>query len=285
MFDLIISGENCSQILSKIEHPNIWCKDDAIRVNQIEEKEALQLSKLAQDLHLDANLVRASLSIKDFKVLAFDMDSTLIQLECIDDIASQIGVGEEVSKITALAMQGHVEFADVLRQRSKILKGVTRDHINRTIQHAILMPGAQTLVRFAREHGLRTYIISGGFSDIAKDVCQRLGMDNYICNELIFDNEKATGEVRGPAGGEILDAQGKRTTLEILCMLEKTNLEHSIAVGDGANELKMLQAAYLGVAFRAKPIVRQSASYHIDFGDLGNITDFFIESWNQAKKF
>ena len=282
MFDLVIHGQNAHLFRSQIQGVTVWEKDNALRVCQLSFEDAIEIQERAQKAQLDANLVKSGLSIKEIHVAAFDMDSTHIDLECIDDIAMQIGVGEKVSQMTELAMQGHFEFADFLRQRSHLLKGGTRDVINTTVSHATLMPGALRLMNFLKENGVKTYIISGGFSDIARDVCERLGMNNYLCNELVFDKEdKLSGEVTGPAGGEIIDAAGKRNALAVLCMLNHTKLSNAIAVGDGANDLKMLGAAKIGVAYHAKPIVRDAAHYHIEFGGLDVIIDFFVEAWSQ----
>ena len=212
------------------------------------------------------------------------MDSTLIQLECIDDIADQYGVGAEVAAMTERAMQGHMEFAPYLRDRVKLLAGAPASVIEETVKHAVLMPGARTLIDFMKAHGVRSYILSGGFSDIARAVAETLGMDGYLCNQLGIANGHLTGEVTGPAGGEILDAHGKRRALEMLCMLNGLNLAQSICSGDGANDLEMIRAAGIGVAFHGKPVVESSAAYAIRHGGLDVMVDFFVEAWEQAQK-
>lgn len=284
MFDLVIKGANAEEFASQLQLSDVWTKSQSARLCNLNAEQAQALSLKAKSAKLDANIVEAGLSIKNFGLIALDMDSTLIQLECIDDIAAQLGVGDEVAEMTEKAMQGEFEFADFLRERSHLLKGASQEVINKTVENAQLMPGAQVLLDFAHQHGLSSYIISGGFSDIAHNVSERLNMTGFVCNELVFDNGLLTGEVTGPAGGEIIDANGKRAALEVLCMIHGQKLANAIAVGDGANDLKMLEAANIGVAYHAKPIVSQASRFHVDHNGLDTIVDFFIEAWEQAKK-
>ena len=284
MFDLIISGNNIEKFDVNLKAKTVWRKKQALRICNIDQKSADAILNQAKTFELEANIVPANLSIKNFGLIALDMDSTLIQLECIDDIARQLGVGDKVAAMTQMAMQGKTEFSDFLRQRSALLKGAHKEVIDKTIQNAHLMPGAKELLKFAHQNGLSSYIISGGFSDIAKSISEQLNMTGFVCNELVFDKGVLTGEVTGPAGGEIIDANGKRSALEILCMLHGLKLSNAIAVGDGANDLKMLNAARLGIAYHAKPIVVESSQFHINHLGLDAIIDLFIEAWDESIK-
>ena len=208
----------------------------------------------------------------------------VIELECIDDIAAQCGVGEEVARMTEFAMQGHMPFAEYLRERVKLFSGAPAHIVDVTATHAKLMPGAVELINFAKAHGLKTYILSGGFDTIAKVVAEQLGMTGFLCNRLIIQDGKLTGETTGPGGGEILDADGKRRALDMLCMLHGLDHSQAIAGGDGANDLEMIKTAGLGFAFHGKPIVAASAPYRINKAGLDAVINFFVEAWRDAEK-
>lgn len=286
MVDIVIEGQGARAFADRLTVKNIWRKDNAIRLCDLNTDSDCvnDIVESARGAGLDVNVVKSGLSIRSFGILALDMDSTLIQLECIDDIADQYGVGAEVAAMTERAMQGHMEFAPYLRDRVKLLAGAPASVIEETVKHAVLMPGARTLIDFMKAHGVRSYILSGGFSDIARAVAETLGMDGYLCNQLVIANGHLTGEVTGPAGGEILDAHGKRRALEMLCMLNGLNLTQSICSGDGANDLEMIRVAGIGVAFHGKPVVESSAAYAIRHGGLDVMVDFFVEAWEQAQK-
>ena len=274
--DIIIQGAGVEAFAEKLNLKNIWIKSDAVRINEADSTLAQELVEQATKQGFDVNCVPDGLSIKNFGLLALDMDSTLIELECIDDIAWQCGVGEEVARMTEIAMQGHMPFAEYLRERVKLFKGHPAHYVEVTASHAKLMPGAMELINFAKDHGLKTYILSGGFDTIAKVVCEELGMTGYLCNRLIEKDGVLTGETTGPGGGEILDADGKR----------RDGLHHSqaIAGGDGANDLEMIKTAGLGFAYHGKPIVAASAPYRVNHGGLDVVINLFIEAWDKAKK-
>ena len=235
--DIVIQGSEAERLAEKFSLQNVWIKPNAIRLNEVNEKISQQCLSEAEKLGLDINCLPDGLSIKNFGIVTLDMDSTLIELECIDDIAWQCGVGEEVARMTEIAMQGHMPFADYLRERVKLFKGAPAHFVDVTASHAKLMPGAQEFIQFAKKHGLKTYIISGGFDTIAKHVCDMLGMTGYLCNRLVVEDGKLTGETTGPGGGEILDTEGKRRALDMLCMLHGLLHSQAIAGGDGANDL------------------------------------------------
>lgn len=238
--------------------------------------------RFENDADVDAVVVPAGLSIKDFRVLCLDMDGTLIHNECIDDMAALAGVGEAVAAVTKAAMEGHQTFAESLEKRVGLLKDAPRTIIDDAMKGIRLQPGAPALIRFCREHGVKSYILSGGFTQFTKVVAERLGMNGAFSNELGLDGERLTGGVTGPAGGRILDADGKRRTLEILCALDGVPTSAAIAAGDGANDLEMLGAAGLGVAYHAKPLVRSRAAHAIGAVGLDGLTLLFVEAWPNA---
>ena len=282
--DIVIQGEGAGAFAHQLTIKNIWVKENAVRINGADDVLSQELMAEAEKLGFDVNCLPDGLSIKDFGLVTLDMDSTLIELECIDDIAWQYGVGEEVARMTEIAMQGHMPFAQYLRERAVLFKDAPAHFLDVTASHAKLMPGARELINFAKAHGLKTYILSGGFDAIAKRVVEMLGMDGYLCNRLVIEDGKMTGEVTGPGGGEILDADGKRRAMEMLCMLNGILCDRAIAGGDGANDLEMIKAAGIGFAFHGKPVVAASAPFNVKHGGLDVVVNFFVEAWNDAKK-
>ena len=282
--DIVIQGGGAGAFAHQLTIKNIWVKENAVRINGADDVLSQELMAEAEKLGFDVNCLPDGLSIKDFGLVTLDMDSTLIELECIDDIAWQYGVGEEVARMTEIAMQGHMPFAQYLRERAVLFKDAPAHFLDVTASHAKLMPGARELINFAKAHGLKTYILSGGFDAIAKRVVEMLGMDGYLCNRLVIKDGKMTGEVTGPGGGEILDADGKRRAMEMLCMLNGILCDRAIAGGDGANDLEMIKAAGIGFAFHGKPVVAASAPFNVKHGGLDVVVNFFVEAWDDAKK-
>ena len=282
--DIVIQGEGAGAFAHQLTIKNMWVKENAVRINGADDVLSQELMAEAEKLGFDVNCLPDGLSIKDFGLVTLDMDSTLIELECIDDIAWQYGVGEEVARMTEIAMQGHMPFAQYLRERAVLFKDAPAHFLDVTASHAKLMPGARELINFAKAHGLKTYILSGGFDAIAKRVVEMLGMDGYLCNRLVIEDGKMTGEVTGPGGGEILDADGKRRAMEMLCMLNGILCDRAIAGGDGANDLEMIKAAGIGFAFHGKPVVAASAPFNVKHGGLDVVVNFFVEAWDDAKK-
>ena len=282
--DIVIQGEGAGAFAHQLTIKNIWVKENAVRINGADDVLSQELMAEAEKLGFDVNCLPDGLSIKDFGLVTLDMDSTLIELECIDDIAWQYGVGEEVARMTEIAMLAHMPFAQYLRERAVLFKDAPAHFLDVTASHAKLMPGARELINFAKAHGLKTYILSGGFDAIAKRVVEMLGMDGYLCNRLVIEDGKMTGEVTGPGGGEILDADGKRRAMEMLCMLNGILCDRAIAGGDGANDLEMIKAAGIGFAFHGKPVVAASAPFNVKHGGLDVVVNFFVEAWDDAKK-
>jgi phosphoserine phosphatase len=201
------------------------------------------------------------------RLVAFDMDSTLIQTEVIDELARLAGVGDEVSRITEAAMRGEYDFQQSFRRRVGLLKGLPQSALDDVIARVPLMDGAERLIATLRRLGYKTAILSGGFTFMGRELQRRLGIDHLHANELDIREGVVTGEVHT----EIVDGQRKAHYLGELARCEGLSLEQVIAVGDGANDLPMLKLAGLGIAFRAKPLVRQSASHAISTLGLDGI--------------
>ncbi len=213
------------------------------------------LLELAQALEVDIAFQVDDVYRRNRRLVAFDMDSTLIQTEVINELAEAAGVGEEVSAITEAVMNGELDFKQSLIKRVALLKGLEECVLGEIADRLPLMPGAERLIGTLRSLGYRTAILSGGFSFFGRDLQRRLGIDFVFANELEVEDGRLTGRVCG----EIVDGARKAALLRQLADQAGIRLEQTIAVGDGANDLPMLDAAGLGIAFHAKPKVRASA--------------------------
>ena len=217
----------------------------------------------AQGAPVDINLV--PLEFRRKKLLIADMDSTIIQQECIDEIADYAGKRAEIADITERAMQGELDFEAALRERVAMLKGLSETVLADAFEKRItLTPGAETLVRFMNANGAMTALVSGGFTFFTSRVAEATGFVYNQANELLIRDGRLTGEVAEP----ILGRAAKQDALLRLAGEHDIALSETLAVGDGANDLSMLGRAGLGVAFRAKPAVAETAQARIDHGDL-----------------
>jgi len=202
---------------------------------------------------------------REKKLLVADMDSTMITVECIDELADYAGIKPQVAEVTERAMRGELDFAEALDARVALLKGLPESAIDQCLAERVrLMPGAQALVQTMRARGAHTILVSGGFTRFAEPVGTRIGFDRRIANVLEIEAGVLTGTVTKP----IVDSSTKETTL--LGAMAELGLapEQTMAVGDGANDLAMIRKAGLGVAYHAKPIVAAAAGARIDHGDL-----------------
>ncbi len=209
------------------------------------------------------------LKLSDFKAMAFDMDSTLINIECIDEIADAVGKKDEVAAITEAAMRGEItDFKDSLRRRVALLQGVPAGALQEVYDQRLrLNPGAIELMAAARAAGLHTMLVSGGFTFFADRVKAQLGMDEAHANTLEIEGGQLTGRVLG----DIVDGEAKKQHLLRLCASLGCDPTQSIAVGDGANDLPMMGASGLSVAYHAKPKVREQAMVAINEGGLDKL--------------
>ena len=199
------------------------------------------------------------------KILISDMDSTIIGQECIDELGDAIGVGPDVRKITEDVIGGKIGFPDALRQRMALMKGLQFQVLESVFAERIsLNAGARTLVRTMRAHGAFCILVSGGFSFFTSRIASKVGFHDHQANELIFRNERLTGEVVEP----ILGRSAKLETLKSLCDERGLTPQDVLAVGDGANDIKMIAAAGLGVAYHASKSLKQHANAWIDHGEL-----------------
>ena len=222
-----------------------------------------ELLKLADHSGFDVSLQRDSVFRRNRRLVAFDMDSTLIAEEVMDELAKRHGVGAEVVAITDAAMAGQLDFKESFRRRAALLKGMPLEVLHDVAESVALNTGAHRLIKALKHFGYTIAVFSGGFQYVGEHLQQRLGIDYVYANELEVVDGVMTGEVLG----DIVDAQGKADLLQKIAAKEGISLAQTIAVGDGANDLPMLQQAGLGVAYHAKTIVRESAKHSIsNFG-------------------
>ncbi|WP_038210427.1 phosphoserine phosphatase SerB [Xenophilus azovorans] len=221
--------------------------------------------------------VQPPLALSDFRLIAFDMDSTLITIECIDEIADAVGKKAEVAAITEATMRGEIkDFKESLRRRVALLRGVPAGALQEVYDQRLrLTPGAPELVAACRAAGLKVLLVSGGFTFFADRVRERLGIDFVRSNLLEQDGGMLTGRVVPQSWGDICDGAEKRRTLLEVASLLRIDPAQAIAVGDGANDLPMMGEAGLSVAYRAKPRVREQAMVAIDEGGLDRLLALF----------
>jgi phosphoserine phosphatase len=242
------------------------------------------LDAIADARQIDIVLQPDILSRRDRRLFAFDMDSTLIQGEVIDELAALAGVGEQVSAITAAAMRGELQFQESFRRRIALLKGLPESRVLELLGRIPIMHGAERLFRALKRLGIKTAVLSGGFTFFGSDLQTRLGVDFVHANLLEIASGLVTGQVTGP----IVDGARKAELLVEIAAREGVPLDQVVAVGDGANDLPMLRLAGLGVAFHAKPIVRQGAACSMTYAGLDGLlylmglTDYQIDGKSDA---
>lgn len=217
------------------------------------------------------------LRLHDFKLIAFDMDSTLINIECVDEIADAAGRKAEVAAITEAAMRGEItDYKESLRQRVTLLKGVTVAHMEQVYNQRLqLNPGAAELVTACKKAGMKVLLVSGGFTYFTDRIRDRLAIDYTRSNVLEVKNGVLTGKMVDQPWGDICDGAEKRKMLLETCALLGIEPQQTIAVGDGANDLPMMGVAGLSVAYHAKPAVREQAMVAINEGGLDRLLEVF----------
>ncbi len=247
-----------------------WLGDRAVRCEGIAFSPALRqtLEVAAQAAQLDATYSIGLHKMSDYKLVAMDMDSTLITIECIDEIADMQGLKAEVSEITEAAMRGELDFSESLKRRVALLAGLDAAALERVYEERLrLSPGAETMLTAVQKAGLKTLLVSGGFTYFTERLKQRLGLDYTHANQLEIVDGKLTGKV---VGG-IVDAEEKKRTVERVCKELGISASQAIVMGDGANDLKMMGISGMSVAFRAKPVVREQANVALNFVGLDGI--------------
>ena len=222
---------------------------------------------IASELDVDIAIQKDDAFRRSRRLVCFDMDSTLIEAEVIDELAKRAGVGQQVAEITEKAMQGKIDFTESFRQRMALLKGLDVSVLEDIAKSLPIMEGAKTLVKNLKAYGYKTAILSGGFSYFGRYLQDQLGIDIVHANTLEIENGKLTGRVIQP----VVDGQRKALLLRQIAESEGLKPQQVIAVGDGANDLPMLSVAGLGIAFRAKPLVRESAKQSMSTHGLDGI--------------
>ena len=231
-----------------------------------------EVATLCLQSGLDYSFMQEDKKLSDFKLLVMDMDSTLITIECIDEIADMHGLKNEVAAITESAMRGELDFRESLTQRVALLKGLEASALQQVFDERLLLSlGANELLAGAQAAGLKTVLVSGGFTFFTDRLRQQLTFDLARANELEIKGDKLTGRVIGP----IIDASEKRHTVEMQAQALGVPTTAAIVMGDGANDLEMMSVAGLSVAFRAKPIVRAQADVALNFVGLDGVLHMF----------
>jgi phosphoserine phosphatase len=231
-----------------------------------------EVKTFCAEQQIDCALVPDAQRLNQFGLCVMDMDSTLINIECIDEIADMMNLKPQVSAITERSMHGEIDFATSLKERVALLKGLDKIALRRVIDERLKPnPGAVEWIAACKENNIKTMLVSGGFSLFANHVKDLLGLDYAVANELEIVDCKLTGQVLG----DIVDADRKAQELANLRDKLGLSIHQTIAIGDGANDLKMMQAATVGVAYHAKPIVQHQATYALNYSGLDGVINLF----------
>ncbi|MGF6274509.1 phosphoserine phosphatase [Massilia sp. UYP11] len=229
---------------------------------------AQEVAAAAFEAGVDATFIAAGRKLADFRLVAMDMDSTLITIECIDEIADMQGLKPQVAAITEAAMRGELDFAESLTRRVALLEGLEAGALQRVYDERLrISMGGEAMLQAVRAAGLKTLLVSGGFTFFTDRLKPRLGLDHTHANVL----EVIDGRLSGRVLGAIVDAEEKKRTVERICAQMGIAPSQAIVMGDGANDLRMMSVAGLSVAFRAKPVVREQADVALNFSGLDGL--------------
>ena len=221
---------------------------------------------------IDYAFVPEARRFADLKLLAMDMDSTLITIECIDELGGIAGRKSEIAAITAQAMRGEIDYPQSLRRRIRLLTGLEEAALARVYDEMLkLTPGAETLLAACKRHGVKVLLVSGGFTFFTERLKARLGIDYTISNTLEIENGRLTGDLVG----EVVDAEAKARKFRDVAAELAAAAHETVAIGDGANDLRMMAQAGISVAFRAKPLVRAQASCALNWSGLDAVINLF----------
>ncbi len=274
--NLVLQGPGAAQALltdlAALARParSVALSEHALRCEDVDASPEVreQVAAAAFAAGVDATFIAAGRTLADFKLVAMDMDSTLITIECIDEIADMQGLKPQVAEITEAAMRGELDFAASLTRRVALLEGLEASALARVYEERLrISPGGEAMLAAVQAAGLKTLLVSGGFTFFTERLQARLGLDYAHANVLEVENGRLTGRV---VGG-IVDAEEKRRTVERVCAELGIEPRQAIVMGDGANDLRMMGIAGLSVAFRAKPVVRAQAGIALNFSGLDGI--------------
>ncbi|MBS0586803.1 MAG: phosphoserine phosphatase SerB [Proteobacteria bacterium] len=258
--------------LAKLSHADgiVQITGQAFRLTHAVHSDAIP--DYCAEAELDFAFVDAATKLSDFKLIAMDMDSTLLAIESIDEIADMQQIKPQVAAITLQTMRGEISFEESLTRRTALLRGLHQDALQQVYDERVkLSPGAERMLQLAKRSGLKTMVISGGFTFFTERIKTKLEFDYAMANVLEIEDNRLTGKVVG----DIIGRQGKAHVLRQVCDELGLRREQVIAIGDGANDLDMLAEAGVGIAYHAKPIVKQQATYSIDYVGLDGVTNLF----------
>ncbi|MCP5242329.1 MAG: phosphoserine phosphatase SerB [Burkholderiales bacterium] len=242
----------------------------AFRLKNIKQQEGV--SNYCNEASLDYAIVRPDQNLSDYKLIAMDMDSTLLAIESIDEIADIHHIKQQVAEITLKTMRGEISFEESLTKRTALLRGVHIDALQKVFDERMqLSPGAEFMLKKAKAAGLKTMVISGGFTFFTDRIKEKLQLDFAAANTFEIQDNKLTGKVLG----KILGREGKAEVLNDVCGKLGITRDQVIAIGDGANDLDMLAAAGVSIAYHAKPVVQQQATYSLNYVGLDGVVNLF----------
>ena len=279
--NLIIQGADVAtpdlKALHRIAHGTAIerVSDSAFRITQADGSTRSEVAAYCAQAHLDWGFVPEGRRLADFGLLAMDMDSTLISIECIDEIADFAGRKAEVAAVTASAMRGEIDWPESLKRRVAALAGLEQSALGRVYSERLRFnPGAEKLIAAARRNGVKTLLVSGGFTYFTDRVREQLKLDYAYSNVLVVEGGKLAGTTTGP----LVDAQGKAAHVARLKRELGLARERVLAIGDGANDLPMMAEAGTSIAYHAKPVVKAKAGYALDYAGLDGVLSLFPES-------